>query len=600
MNIAFGVTWGDSSDKRRRYLTAVALAISLLVPSFAGTAFPTSETVSVIVRAIPGFERTVEREVVDAGGALGHRLPIVNGFSAAVRSSALDEIRRMRGVGSVTLDARVLLTSESFDAEPKPAGYDPGEDPGSLFNVTRAIKARDLWRGGITGTGVDVALIDTGVVPVNGLRTANKVVHGPDLSFESQSEDAIHLDTNGHGTHMAGIVAGLDDGTAAGRPGSPAEFQGVAPGSRLVNVKVANAVGATDVSQVLAALNWVIEHRYDNGLNIRVINLSFGTDGVQPYELDPLTYAVETAWHKGIVVVVAAGNAGYGTSKLNNPAYDPYVIAVGANDTKGTAKTSDDEIPDWSSRGDGVRNPDVVAPGKSVVSLRDPGSHIDQVAPEGRVEARYFRGSGTSQSAAALTGAAALLLQARPNLAPDQVKYLLTSTATPLPGSDSTAQGAGMIDVAAAAEAPPPAQVQDWPRAEGTGSLDAARGTARLVSPDGVELRGEIDIFGTAWSGNTWSGNTWSGNTWSGGTWNGNTWSGNTWSGNTWSGNTWSGNTWSGNTWSGNTWSGNTWSGNTWSGNTWSGNTWSGASWSGNTWSGNTWSGNTWSGNTWS
>src|SRR5207249_6242881 len=139
-----------------------------------------------------------------------------------------------------------------------------------------------------------------------------------------------------------------------------------------------------DVSQVIAAIDWVVQHRTDNGMNIRVLNLSFGTDGTQDYRVDPLAYAAEVAWRKGITVVVAAGNSGYGTAQLNNPAYDPYVIAVGADDTKGTQSTSDDIIPDWSSRGDGTRNPDIVAPGKSIVSLRDTGSQIDLNHPEGR------------------------------------------------------------------------------------------------------------------------------------------------------------------------------------------------------------------------
>ena len=114
-------------------------------------------------------------------------------------------------------------------------------------------------------------------------------------------------------------MAGLDSGVAPGPYDSHANFVGIAPGARVINVKVANALGATDVSQVIAAIDWVVQHRNDNGMNIRVMNLSFGTDGVQDYTLEPLAFAAEVAWHKGIIVVVAAGNRGYGTKKLTTP-----------------------------------------------------------------------------------------------------------------------------------------------------------------------------------------------------------------------------------------------------------------------------------------
>jgi len=547
----------------------------------------------VIVRGFAGRSADAERTVTELGGTISRRIGIIDGFSARVPADNMPALLRAGTVRAVTPNQGVHLL-HAID------GFNAASDAGSIYNLTSTMKANDLWRAGITGRGVDVALIDSGIVPVNGLSSPGKIVLGPDLSFESQADNLRYLDTFGHGTHMAGIIAGRDDGLVPSDYTSHDNFTGVAPDARIVSIKVATATGATDVSQVLAAIDWVVQHRNDNGMNIRVLNLSFGTDGVQDYTLDPLTYAAEVAWRRGIVVVVAAGNSGYGTAKLNNPAYDPYVIAVGADDTRGTPTTDDDVIPDWSSRGDGTRNPDVVAPGKSVASLRNPNSAIDSIHPEGRINSRLFRGSGTSQAAAAVSGAAALLLQQRPNLTPDQVKKLLTSTAIRLPVADPVAQGSGLIQLKNAANAPTPNYTQTWPQATGTGSLESARGSAHVVSPEGVELRGEMDIFGQPWDGSTWSGSSWSGSTWSGGVWNGSTWSGSTWSGSTWAGSTWSGSTWSGSTWSGSTWSGSTWSGSTWSGSTWSGSTWSGSTWSGSTWSGSTWSGSTWSGSSWS
>ena len=327
-----------------------------------------------------------------------------------------------------------------------------------------------MWDAGFTGAGVDVAIIDSGVVPVDGLRSPGKVVNGPDLSFEGMACDAsgctpsplANLDTYGHGTHLAGIIAGRDDaapGTVTSA--SSGNFVGVAPDARIVSIKVADALGRTDVSQAIAAIDWVIQHKNANGLNIRVLNMSFGTDGVQRYQLDPLAYAAEQAWHKGIVVVVAAGNDGYGSPKLNNPAYDPYVIAVGGSDGLGTATTDDDIVPSWSATGDGTRNPDVVAPGQSVVSLRVPNGHLDAAYPGARTGERFFRGTGTSQSAAVVSGAAALLLEQRPELTPDQVKALLTGSARKLPLAEAKAQGNGLIDLAAASAAVTPTRCAD-------------------------------------------------------------------------------------------------------------------------------------------
>jgi serine protease AprX len=603
-----------------------------------------AESVSVIVRELPGAGDGPEAAVTAVGGTVAEPLGLIGGFTASVPADRVDVLRTVPGVFSVTENAPVTLNGEVEDQNGLPS---------SLHTITNTvINADDFWKGSYTGQGIDVAVIDSGVVPVNGLSSPGKVVHGPDLSFEAQVCDPTcrpsplqHLDTYGHGTHMAGIIAGRDDAVTKVVAGDTANFLGVAPDARIVSVKVADAHGATDVSQVIAAIDWVVQNRKANGLNIRVLNLSFGTDGVQSYQLDPLTYAVEQAWHQGIVVVVAAGNADFGTEKLNNPAYDPFVVAVGAVDHQGTHGTYDDVVPEWSAIGDNGRNPDVVAPGRSVVGLRAPGSYLDNKYPGARTGERFFRGNGTSQAAAVTSGAAALLLSKFPSANPDQIKALLRDTTQKLPNAHPVAQGRGLVDLANAytKTSPKPAFVaaQTWTRATGLGSLQAARGTGTLDF-GGVRLEGEVDVLGRPWlpavwapasaAGATWTGGsltssgwqggawlgtdwypkevqgtppdsltglTWSGLTWSGLTWSGLTWSGLTWSGLTWSGLTWSGLTWSGLTWSGLTWSGLTWSGLTWSGLTWSGLTWSGLTWSGLTWSGLTWSGLTWSGLTW-
>jgi serine protease AprX len=171
---------------------------------------------------------------------------------------------------------------------------------GSMYWVAQeATGAAEFWNDGYIGTGVDVAVIDSGVLPVQGLTYPGKVINGPDLSFESQAENLIYMDTFGHGTHMAGIIAGRDDGADTVQRGEEANFLGMAPGARIVNVKVADSAGAVDATQVIAAIDWIVQHRSDNGMNIRVLNLSYGTDGSQNSTVDPLAQAVERAWESG-------------------------------------------------------------------------------------------------------------------------------------------------------------------------------------------------------------------------------------------------------------------------------------------------------------
>jgi serine protease AprX len=430
---------------------------------------------------------------------------------------------------------------------------------GSLYTIANQVTgASTLWKAGYTGKGVDVAVVDSGVVPVDGLNGSGKIVYGPDLTQETGTPTQ-NLDTYGHGTHMAGIIAGRDVG-ATTTSGNSSDFVGMAPDSRIVSIKVADAKGQTDVSQAIAAIDWVVENGHKNGLNIRVMNMSFGTDGTQSYVYDPLAYAAEMAWRSGIVVVVAAGNDGNSVLKLNNPASDPYVIAVGSDSANGTATTADDTVSSFSNNGNGSRNPDVIAPGDHVVSLRDPGSYLDTTYPAAQIGTRLFRGSGTSQAAAVVSGAAALLISQRPELTPDQVKALLGGTATRLQGVGTPAQGNGLINLAAAAKAPTPQNAtQHWRLSVGTGSLEAARGSVH-VSVNGRQISGEVDVHGRAFNSGTvasgianhtnWSGVSWSGVSWSGVSWSGVSWSGVSWSGVSWSGVSWSGVSWSGSDWS--------------------------------------------------
>jgi serine protease AprX len=571
-------------------LLPAAAALTLLgVPAARVPSRPLQPPIRVVVRGSAGALPVIEHAVRRLGGRVGRRLAVIDGLEASVPAASVRLLANLCGGCAVTPDGPVHLAG----AGPGAAGA-VGTAVLPVYQAAEVADVQRAWKAGYTGKGIDIALIDSGVVPVQGLTSGN-VVNGPDLSFESQDPSRIHMDTFGHGTHMAGIIAGRDQ---AGTPASylnPSVFDGVAPDARLISIKVAAADGATDVSQVIAAIDWVIEHAHDPGFNIRVVNLSFGTDSTQDYRLDPLAYAAEVAWRKGIVVVVAGGNDGRTTTLLSDPAMDPYPMAVGAEDPQGTLTVKDDTVPAFATRGTPARHVDLVAPAVHIASLRDPQSFIDQAFPSGRNGTRFFLGSGTSQSTALVSGAAALLLQRRPALVPDQVKRVFMATAVPFQSASNIYRGAGAIDVAAALAGDPgtagPALGPGF--GTGTGSLESARGTAH-VSDQGVDLTGEQDIFGKQWIGSDWAAAALDGRTWTGGEWNGSIWTGSDWSGTSWTGATWSSRTWTGADWAGVTWDSRTWTTRTWTDSGWDTRTWTDSCWRSRTWTDSTWAYASW------
>jgi serine protease AprX len=586
-----GVTWRPSTLRRFASLVLLTLLLSTGTVSTRDVVASVGSHRKVIVRTLPGHENAVERNVSGLGGRIETELPIIHGFSAIIPEAALEALARDESVLAVSVNGRISLTST----------YDPTTDAYSMQNVNRAVRAKSMWDAGYTGAGVDIALIDSGVAPVEGLSVPGKIINGPDLSFESQAPNLRHLDTYGHGTHMAGIIAGRDGAATSGTYGADTkDYLGVAPDARIVSVKVADAHGNADVSQVIAGIDWVVQHAHDAGLNIEVLNLSFGTANTQNYILDPLAFAAETAWHRGITVVAAVGNAGLTATGLANPAEDPYLLAVGAADHHGSTQYSQWDVASFSQIGDGIRNPDMLAPGAHIQSLRVPGSYLDQAYPGGVIGDRFFRGSGSSQATAVVSGALALLFQQHPTMTPDQAKELLKTEANKLRPSSGFGSEQGTrglrLDTALAATVPTATQV--YAQSTGVGTLEGSRGPLHLVK-NGVSLQGERDIFGANFNAASIAALEAAGKSWSGGSWNGNQWTGNSWAGNTWSGNTWSGSDWTGDAWSSNTWSGNQWTGNEWSGNSWGGNSWSGNSWGGNSWGGNSWGGNEWSSGAW-
>ena len=453
----------------------------------------------------------------------------------------------------------------------------------TLRQVRASIAADTGAAAALTGRGVGVALIDTGVAPVPGL-PASRIVNGPDLSLESQAPNLRYLDTFGHGTHMAGIIVGNDTATGT---------VGLAPGAQLTSIKVGTANGTVDVSQVIAAVDWVVAHRNDDPANpIRVINLSYGSGGTPNTWNDSLGFAVEKAWQAGIVVVAAAGNDGNDAGSLANPASDEWILSVGAVSTAGTATVYDDALTTFTNLPTAGKQINILAPGTSILSLRVNGSSVDVANPLARVGDTLFRGSGTSQAAAVTSAAVALLLQARPSATPDQIKDWLVRSASYVPNGMAARLGLKELNVnAALTRSMFGAQAQNWSRSTGTGTLDNARGDSRVVF-DKVPLTGQRSVWGPLATA-TWAPRSAAGTAWAGGVWMGYRVAGDGWTGTSWTGRTWAPATWSTSTpWSGTTatWTDPAWSGRSWSGRSWSAGTWSGRSWSSDDWSAATWS----------
>ncbi len=462
-----------------------------------------SAAVIVEARSVAAATNAVE----SVGGGVDLALPLVDGVSAHVRPDAL-ALLEADPMLRVVPDTPLHSTSASFDAASTdtqlatldpPAGWSPE-----------------------AGRGVAVALVDTGVADTPDLN-GSRLVRGPDLSGEGDG-----VDHYGHGTFMAGLIAG--DGTASA--GATTRHFGVAPAATLVSVKVARADGSTSVSRVIAGIGWVVSNRDTYGID--VLNLSFGVDGPMPYGLNPLSAAVEAAWASGITVVASAGNEGAGD--VTSPGSDPYVITVGATNAAGTPSTTDDTVPSWSGseRFHGYSKPDVVAPGVSVVSLRAPGSTIDVAHPEGRVDDVYFRGSGTSMSTALAAGAAAVLLSHHPAATPDDVKGAL------IDGAATTADGAREIDVAQSdqAQARP-----DWWQHYG-------------IAFDGLD-RGLGD--GMPWTASRWTASRWTATRWTATRWTATRWTDAEWAASRWTASRWTATRWTASRWTAEAWPSQNW-----------------------------------------
>ena len=432
---------------------------------------PSGSKVDVIVQFTKSPTAYHFNKVLARGGTMKRNLHgVIKGAAFSVPTAALARLAEDPDITYISADRPVHATASSY----------------TLDYHTATVNAPYAWGRNHTGAGIGIALIDSGMAGHPDLDP--RVVYRQDFTPANNPADQY-----GHGTHVAGILAGT--GNRSTGANNFYTFKGIAPQANLINLRVLDQNGSGTDSEVIAAINQAISLK--SKYNIRVINLSLGRPVYESYQLDPLCQAVEAAWKAGIVVVVAAGNDGRDNSAGTNgygtitvPGNDPYVITVGAMKTMSTPSRADDLIASYSSKGptmlDHVVKPDLVAPGNNIIStyknnltlaIENRGNQIPLMlyqsgnpppGPGGPAPSPdYFMLSGTSMAAPMVSGAAALMLQQNPSLTPDQVKARLMKTASknfpqssvavdPVTGLSYTSQydiftvGAGYLDIQAA------------------------------------------------------------------------------------------------------------------------------------------------------
>jgi serine protease AprX len=385
-----------------------------------------------------------EAEARITGAQMHHRFGKLAGYAADVPAGSLRRLASLQGVLGVSYDSEV---SGANDLNYVTVGADA---------VDREYSGS---ASGLDGSGVTIAVVDSGVAahPDLGSRLLTEVeIVGHEKGF---------ADPYGHGTHVAGIIAG--DGAASSDAKSIRKFNGIAPKAHIISVRVLDGNGGGRVSDVLVGIDWVLNHKEEYG--IRIMNLSLGHPVEEPSAADPLCRAVEAAWKAGVLVVAAAGNAGLaGYASIHSPGNDATILTVGASNNFQSSSRSDDILTTYSSRGptplDHVVKPDLLAPGNRTLSLRAPGSTLDETFPSLRVkqgsfrddpasadqDSLYFQLSGSSMAAGVVSGMAALMIQADPSLNPDTIKARLMKSAEKRLAYDLFSEGAGFADLHAA------------------------------------------------------------------------------------------------------------------------------------------------------
>ena len=418
-----------------------------------------------VVQAQRGAPLSGDLQLFVRGRSTQRQRVIVRGDADALND--LERRHRVRVVRRLAHEAVVEANAEEVERIASDAAYAhlSGDLPvRSAMSVSNKSTAADQTRSGssgllgllgaisgVTGKNIGIALLDSGIAS-NHRALYDKVARRVDFVGDASAK----LDPFGHGTHIAGLMAGQ---ASAARYITGAYTGGIAPGAHLIDVRVLGANGVGYTSDVIDGIDWVITNR--NTYNIRVINLSLGHAVMESAFTDPLCAAVKRAVDARIVVVASAGNRGKTDTGqpilggITSPGNCPDAITVGALNTFSTTQRSDDGVTTYSSRGptrfDHAVKPDVVAPGNKIVSLESPGAYLPTTYPATHVAGSgtnaYMRMSGTSMATGVVAGGAALLLQGNSSYTPPQIKLLLQTGSTYLVRDGLVAGGAGSVNI---------------------------------------------------------------------------------------------------------------------------------------------------------
>jgi len=533
--------------KGRITAAGAAVAAALACTSIAGVPVASASLSETVIVTATGLLSPVTA-VLEVGGTVLVQYHLIDGVEALIPSIEEPVLAALPGI-TVTPDVSVNAQSTMESAGP----HTPSD---AFLQETGSTR---LASGGDTGQGVTVAVLDTGIDKLPDF--SGRLVGGVDLT----NGNSPYLDSDGHGTFVAGLIAG--NGTS-----SNGQYSGEAPGAKLVSIKVAGADGTTHLGTLISGLQWAVDHQGSYG--IKVVNISLGFQPDNSTVNNPVDQAVEAVWNSGIAVVASAGNAGPFNGTILSPGDDPLVITTGALDDMATVSITDDQMNDFSSAGptspDGWVKPDLVTSGRSVVSLAAPGSTIYNNYPSARIGSANFVGSGTSFSAAITTGAAALVLAANPGLTPNQIKARLLGNADPGPVGNPFVDGHGALNAYAAATSSPMNFNQSAAHL-----IPSSRGTTVSLSPTRPVDTWNTNLWpGTSWNQGPPDGWAWNGWAWNGGDWNSWVWTGRAWNGGDWTGAAWNGEDWTGRAWNGAGWTGSTWGGTAWAGSAWNSSAW--------------------------
>jgi len=517
--------------------------------------------VSVIVET-SGDPAPVENMIRAGGGTVHGELSVLHGFMATVSPAMATRINH---------DARVRRVNLNL-----PVKWLGAVDPTHLANRYDTIsRVPTAWNAGLDGSEIQVATIDTGAWPHDDLTKAapgvpaNKGNRLLTVSTNPQATDAY--DHYGHGTHVAGIIAG--NGYDSG-----GQYIGVAPNSLLVAVKVSDDLGNANEGDIITGLEWVYQANR-HGFHIRAVNLSVASTVAQSFDKSAMDAEVEKLWLSGVTVVAAAGN-GNGSVQYA-PGNDPFAITVGSIDDNYQTSLAASPMAAWALYGrtqDGFAKPEVVADGSHVVSLLAPGSALSLQHPTNMVGGSYFKMGGTSMAAPQVVGMAALMLQNNPSLSNGRIKRALRHSSvrfgsiayTPWLGTNG-----GFMDVNA------------------VGDLDNGDDNSALVTSQSFDPgTGNILAAGSWYGGATFPGAPWDSVSWNSVSWNSVSWNSVSW--NNANSNTpilvspaaigWNSVSWNSVSWNSVSWNSVSWNSVSWNSVSWNSVSWNSVSWNSVSW----------------